>query len=75
MRKFEIGKTYSMKSPCDHNCEWIYKVIARTACTVTLVDEFGKEIKCRISKYAIEMYNEETVYPLGKYSMCPSLTA
>lgn len=74
MKKFEIGKTYSMRSACDHNCIWTYTVTNRTAQTVTISD--GKEVKkCRISKKISEYRNAETIYPLGQYSMCPSLTA
>lgn len=74
MKKFEIGNTYSMRSACDHECVWTYTVVERTAQTITIDD--GKKIqKCRISKDVSEYRNAETVYPLGKYSMCPSLTA
>lgn len=74
MKKFEIGKTYSMRSACDHNCIWTYTVTNRTAQTVTISD--GKEVKkCRISKKHSEYRNAETIFPLGQYSMCPSLTA
>lgn len=73
MTKFEIGKAYTMTSICDHNCVWSYTVIARTASTVTLKDEYGKVTKCRISK--VYSRNSETVLPLGNYSMCPMLRA
>lgn len=74
MKKFEIGKTYSMTSICNHDCIWSYTVTARTAQTITLSD--GKETKrCRISKAATQYRDAETVYPLGQYSMAPSLTA
>lgn len=74
MRKFEIGKTYSMTSACDHNCVWTYTVTGRTAQTVTITD--GKETKrCRINKKASEYRGTETIYPLGQYSMCPLLSA
>lgn len=74
MKTFEIGKTYSMSSVCDHNCVWTYTVVKRTAQTVTLDD--GKETKvCRINKQSSEYRDAETVYPLGRYSMCPSLSA
>lgn len=76
MKKFEVGKTYSMRSLCDHECIWTYKVIARTACTVTLEDVDTKRVrKCRISKLYTERNNEETVLPLGNYSMAPILNA
>lgn len=74
MKKFEVGKQYSMRSICDHECIWTYTVTARTAQTITITD--GEKIhKCRISKKSSEYRNAETVYPLGQYSMCPSLTA
>lgn len=74
MKKFEIGKTYRMTSACDSECVWEYKVISRTAQTITLTD--GKETKkCRINKKLSEYRNGETVLPLGNYSMCPLLTA
>lgn len=74
MKKFEVGRSYSMKSICDHDCIWTYTVTSRTAQTITITD--GKKVqKCRIDKKISEYRNIETVYPLGKYSMCPSLTA
>ena len=74
MKKFEIGATYSMRSACDHDCVWTYTVTARTAQTITITD--GKDVKkCRINKRASEYCKAETVYPLGQYSMAPSLSA
>ena len=74
MKKFEIGKEYSMKSICDHECVWTYTVIARTAQTITISD--GTEIKkCRVIKKVSEYRNAETIFPLGQYSMAPSLVA
>ena len=72
MKKFEIGKTYSMRSICDHDCVWTYTVTARTAKTITISD--GEKVqKCRIIKAASEYRN--AVYPLGQYSMALALTA
>ena len=74
MKKFEIGKTYKMRSICNHEAVWTYKVIDRTASTITITD--GDEIKkCRIVKKLSEYRNTETVRPLGNYSMCPLLSA
>lgn len=74
MKKFEIGKTYTMGSICNSECFWTYTVTARTAQTITLDD--GKEVKrCRISKKATEYRGAETVFPLGQYSMAPILSA
>ena len=74
MIKFEIGSQYTMRSACDHECVWMYTVIKRTAQTVTLTDG-NKTINCRIIKNISEWDGSESVYPLGKYSMCPILRA
>lgn len=74
MKTFEIGETYNMRSPGMHDCIWSYTVTKRTAQTVTITD--GKEIKtCRISKTYSQHRNAETIFPLGQYSLCPSLSA
>lgn len=74
MKKFEIGKEYTMRSVCDHNCVWAYTVTDRTAQTITITD--GKTTKkCRINKAISEMDNREAVFPEGRYSMAPILRA
>lgn len=74
MRKFEVGREYSMSSVCDHNCIWTYTVLERTAATITITD--GKETKkCRVIKALSEYRGAESLYPLGKYSMAPILSA
>lgn len=74
MKKFETGKTYTMRSACMHDCTWSYTVTKRTAQTVTITD--GKATKtCRICKQVSQYRDAETIYPLGQYSMAPSLTA
>ena len=75
MKRFEIGKKYSMTSVCNHECVWTYEVIARTACMVTLKDEDGEITKCRINKKISEFRNAESVHPLGRYSFAPTLSA
>jgi len=75
MRKFEIGKEYSMRSACDHECVWTYTVIDRTEKTITLKDDSGKIIKRGISKQTSEYLKAEAVRPLGSYSMAPILVA
>lgn len=74
MTQFETGKTYTMRSACMHDCTWTYTVTERTAQTVTITD--GKEVKrCRIVKQDSLYRGAETIFPLGRYSMAPSLTA
>ena len=75
MKQFEVGKTYSMRSIGDYDCIWTYKVTARTAQMITLVDDLGKVTKCRINKQATEYFKHECVKPLGSYSMAPILRA
>ena len=75
MKTFELGNWYSMRSACDHNCVWSYVVIKRTAKTITLMDEKGKTMTCRINAKYSAYRNAETVFPLGQYSMCPILSA
>lgn len=76
MKQFEVGKIYSCFSACDHNCIWRYKVVDRTANTVTLETLDRMEIiKRRIIKGLSELNNAESIYPLGKYSLCPILRA
>ena len=81
MKKFEIGKTYSMRSICDNDCIWTYKVIARTAQTITIQDistDFRtnkKPQKCKIIKKVSEYRDAESLFPLGNYSMAPTLSA
>lgn len=80
MTKFEVGGKYEMRSACNHDCVWTYEVVKRTAKTVTFKDisrrwdNMQVTLVLRISKYS-EMAGTETVFPLGRYSMCPVLRA
>jgi len=79
--KFKTGKTYYCRSVGDHDCVWRYKVIKRTAKTVTLMElnadgtenthpqNDGGVKRLRIWKQ-IEQLN-----PMGSYSMAPILSA
>ena len=74
MKKFEIGKTYSCRSICNHECIYSYTVIARTEKMITV--QSGSEVKrLRIIRGLSEIRNAESVYPEGKYSMCPIISA
>ena len=72
IKKFETNKTYYCSSVCDSECIWKYKIIKRTAKTIT-IQEIGKS---EISRRKINIWdNQETVMPMGNYSMAPSLKA
>lgn len=74
MKTFEVGKTYTMRSIGDHDCVWTYTVVKRTAKTITISD--GQETKtCRVNAKTSEIRNAESIYPLGRYSMSPVLSA
>ena len=74
MKRFEIGKRYSVRSICDHDCVWSYEVIARTEATVTIKDVDDDSVKrCRVIISKLD--GNEFIRPLGKYSMCPVLRA
>ncbi len=68
---FEIGKTYSCRSVCDHTCVWSYTVAGRTAKTIKTT--CGKTF--RINSKLTAFDGVEAVYPHGRHSMCPILRA
>lgn len=74
MKKFEIGKTYFMRSACDHDCVWKYKVVSRTEKSITITDG-KKTIRRLIIKNVSEWRGAESCFPLGTYSMAPILSA
>ena len=75
MKQFEIGKTYTTRSLCNHDCIITIKVTARTAQTITVINDSNEVQKLRIIKKMTEWNNAETVLPWGKYSMAPIITA
>ena len=65
--RFEIGKTYTTRSVCDHDCIIRETIASRTAKTVRTAS--GKTF--RVTEYnGIEQFN-----PWGSYSMAPILSA
>ena len=72
--KFEVGKSYEMRSPCDVECIWKFEVLSRTASTVTILN--GSRVQTvRVAKNETEWNQAETVFPLGRHSMAPCLRA
>ena len=64
---FQVGRTYSTPSVCDHECIFSITVESRTACFITTTE--GKRLKVN------EWDGAETVAPMGSYSMCPIINA
>lgn len=81
MKKFEIGKEYTTRMIGDSESTITFKVIARTAKTITLEGIgvssalIAKGKKCRIIDQVSSWRNAETIFPLGQYSMAPTLSA
>lgn len=81
IKKFKVGKKYLMRSACNQDCVWTYKVISRTEETVVLqqLNKDGKptgdKARFRINKKLTEYLGAESVKPLGTYSMAPTLKA
>ena len=74
MAKFEVGKTYGVRSICDSDCIFWFKVVKRTAKTVTITD--GRDTWRRGIWMDPEWFGDnEVIRPLGKYSMSPILVA
>lgn len=67
MNTFQIGKTYTTRSACDHNCIFSVTVASRTTKTIKTAD--GKTL--RIGQYD----GAEFVKPMGSYSMAPIVRA
>jgi hypothetical protein len=66
MTQFQVGKTYSTRSVCDHECIFSVTVTKRTAKTITT--ERG------VHRVAI-WDGIEQAKPWGNYSMCPVIQA
>jgi hypothetical protein len=68
--KFEIGKTYTARSACDHDCIFSITALSRTDKFVTFQTMHGEK-RCKVKEYD----GVEIVYALGQYSMAPSFRA
>lgn len=72
MSEFKVGSTYSATSPCDHECVWTFKVVARTAKFLTL----RNVRETATFRTGVKVSNgDEWALPLGRYSMAPVLRA
>ncbi len=68
--KFEVGRTYTVRSICDYECVFKFEVVKRTEKTVWL-NSSGTIRARRVRIYD----NTECCDPHGRYSMSPVLTA
>lgn len=80
MKIFETGKTYYMRSICDYDCIWRYKVIKRTKATLTIIEVDCDNKPYENTKKVVRLLkgyykDREVARPLGNYSMSPLLTS
>lgn len=69
MKQFEIGKEYTARSICDHDCIFSEVVTSRTASTVTV--EGFRNKRCKIHH---DDAGNEYIEP-ARYSMAPIFRA
>lgn len=67
---FEVGKSYSCRSICDYDCIYTFRVLKRSAKTVT-VDYHGEQTRRKV--WVTD--GVEKIAPHGSYSMSPVLSA
>lgn len=70
MNTFQIGRTYSTRSACDHDCVFSFTILARTAKTVTI------KIHDKIKRRGLRVHGDTEYFnPFGSYSMAPVIGA
>ncbi len=70
IRQFQVGQTYSCTSICDSECVYSFKILKRTAKTVTI------KVRDAMTRRTIKVrHGAEQIDPHGKYSMSPVLRA
>ena len=77
-KRFEVGKIYGTASICDSNCIFKFEVVKRSKHFVWLKDIHGDTTRRKIEtrQYTENGYlKQEKCFPLGKYSMSPTLYA
>lgn len=74
MKRFEVGKAYRTRDAYGDKSKLAYTITKRTAKTITFND--GYELQtCRVNAQESESCKAETVFPFGRSSLCPVLSA
>ncbi|MBU1171325.1 MAG: JAB domain-containing protein [Proteobacteria bacterium] len=73
-KHFAVGCIYYTRSICDHNCIYQYEVIKRTEKTLWIRDPRYPNEKRQSRRIQIRD-GVEGIYPSGRYSMAPYLSA
>lgn len=75
MTTFQVGKTYSARSACDHDCVFTWEVVSRTAKRITLNYIVGGTVRDTVTRGVRVWDGVETAMPFGSYSMAPAIRA
>jgi hypothetical protein len=68
--RFQVGRTYSQRSICDHDTVFSFTIVNRTAKTIT-TEVHGKTVRRGLSIHdGVEQFK-----PFGTYSMCAIISA
>jgi hypothetical protein len=71
MSQFKVGKTYQVRSICDWDCVFSFKVKSRSAKFIEIEDVHGHPKRVCVKSVG----GIEKAKPLGTYSMCPVISA
>lgn len=72
--RFEVGRSYSVRSYCDHDTVFTFTVVKRTAKFITVRDRFGDERRVGVKVDHLDN-GREWALPCGNYSMAPAISA
>jgi len=72
MTTFQVGRTYSCRSICDHECIFTFTIVARTEKSVLIT---GGSLRAPTRRKVRIWDGAECIDPLGRYSMSPMLRA
>jgi hypothetical protein len=71
MNTFQIGNTYNVRSSCNWDCIFSFRVVSRTAKFITVDDGYNtKRVGVTIDEDGVER-----ALPQGNYSMAPIIWA
>lgn len=69
-KQFQVGHTYFVRAICDYDTIFSFKVVSRSAKTIT-INYHGKDVRRGVKV----VDGIEQCYPMGRFSMAPVITA
>jgi hypothetical protein len=68
LNRFQVGRTYATRSICDYDCIFSFKILGRTAKTVTIQDPHTSDRRT-VKRRLYVWEDNEQFKPHGNYSM------